>query len=138
RCDELDAVASHHRQERWPADRPGMHRVAPALRRWLCAASLLVLNACSCGNAACQHLHDAEASLKNKAGDCQLTFTEFDEKRCEDKSGQCTNEDYQAIDTAPPCLEMMMTCIHTNQTLWLSQVQVCKPGVSAVCAPAVE
>ena len=115
-----------------------MHRVAAALRWWLCAASLLVLNACSCGNAPCQHLHDAEASLKNKAGDCQLTFTEFNEKRCEDKSGLCTNGDYEEIDRAATCLEMMMTCVQANQAIWLSQVQVCKPGVSAACAPAVE
>ncbi len=111
--------------------------MAAALRGWLGALALSVLNACSCGNAPCQHLHDAEASLKNKAGDCQLTFTEFDEKRCEDKSGQCTNEDYQAIDLAATCLEMMMTCVRADQDAWLSQVQACKPGVSAACEPAV-
>jgi len=96
------------------------------------------LNACSCGNVPCQHLHDAEASLKNKAGDCQLTFTDFDEKRCEDKSGMCTNGDYLQIDESADCLNKMMTCIRANQTIWLAQVQGCRPSVSAECAPAVE
>ena len=115
-----------------------MHRVAAALR-WALGLLLVVsASGCSCGNAPCQHLADAEASLKNKAGDCQLTFTPFDEKRCEDKSGMCTNGDYEEIDRAASCLEMMMTCVAADQSIWLSQIQVCKPGVSADCAPAVE
>ena len=115
-----------------------MHRVAAALRWALFVLFVLIAGGCSCGNAPCQHLADAEASLKNKAGDCQLTFTPFNEKRCEDKSGMCTNTDYEEIDRAATCLEMMMTCVSTNQSLWLSQVMVCKPGVSAACLPAVE
>ncbi|MFT3835401.1 MAG: hypothetical protein QM723_00190 [Myxococcaceae bacterium] len=111
--------------------------MAPSLK-WLCAVPLFWLSACSCGNGPCQHLHDAEASLKGKQGNCSLTFTEFNQKRCEDKSGQCTNDDYQLIDTAASCLEMMGTCERSAQTLWLAEVQACHPSVSADCEPAVE
>jgi len=100
-------------------------------------AAALTLEGCSCGNGPCQHLATAEAGLKAKAGDCSLSFVPFDEKKCESKSGDCTNDDYMLIDSAATCLEGIGTCSSLSQQTWLQDVLACAPPVSAACEPAV-
>ncbi len=92
----------------------------------------------ACGESPCAHLARAQAQLPAAASGCPgLSFSAFDEKRCERNSAQCSNDDFQAIDTAASCLEQVPACMAGADQEWTAQVHGCAPSVSPACQSAV-
>ncbi len=110
-----------------------------ARRALLATLALTALARCDCGNSPCKHLAQAEGQLPKKAAQCpSLTFTPFDEKRCEASSGSCTNDDFLQIDNSATCVEQLPDCVPGDEAGWVSAIQACAPSVGPACAPAVQ